>query len=93
MKIYLHIDRLALDGVPLQRTQSGQVRAAVEQELARLLVSGGLSQDLMSGGAVPSLRAGSVRIQKQGSAAALGQDIARAVHQGIGAPAGPDKKK
>jgi hypothetical protein len=93
MKIHLHIDRLVLDGIPLQRTQSGQVRAALEQELSRLLAGGGLASGLRQGGAVPSLRGGNIHIQKRAHAAGLGREIARALHQGIGASAGPGKKR
>jgi hypothetical protein len=82
MKINLHIERLVLDGMPIDRTQGGKLRAAVEQELTRLL-AGGLAQQLRQGGAVPVLRGGRIRIQKSTNAGALGRDIARTLHQGI----------
>src|SRR5260370_23970269 len=84
MKIKLHIERLVLDGLPIARTQGGKVRAAVEQELTRLLATGGVSHELRPGGAMPSLRGGRMRLQKGISATEMGQEIARSVHQRIG---------
>ena len=37
MNINLHIERLILDGLPIEPRQRAQVQAAVEAELARLL--------------------------------------------------------
>jgi hypothetical protein len=93
MKIHLHIERLVLDGVPLQRTQSGRLRAAVEQELARLLKSGGLARELRSGVAVPAVRGGNLRLQKSTNARMLGRDIATALHHAIGNSSRVGKKR
>ncbi|HYX53126.1 MAG TPA: hypothetical protein VE783_06725 [Candidatus Limnocylindrales bacterium] len=84
MKLYLHIDRLVLDGIPLERTQRGRVRAAVEQELARLLKSGGLARDLRSGSAVPAVQGRNMHLQKGRQYTDLGRQIAGAVYSGIG---------
>ena len=84
MKINLHIERLVLDGLSIDRTQGGKVRAAVEQELTRLLAAGGLSQQLGGGAPVPRLRGGNLKVAKGVEAGALGAKIARAVHEGIG---------
>ena len=40
--IHLHIERLILDGLPIERAQGPHVQAAVEAELARLLTENGL---------------------------------------------------
>jgi len=84
MKIKLHIERLVLDGLPIARTQGGKVRAAVEQELTRLLAIGGVSHELRPGGAMPSLRGGNIRIEKGANAGDMGREIARSVHGEIG---------
>ena len=42
MNIRLHIERLILDGLPVNSVQSPQVKAAVEAELTRLLTADGL---------------------------------------------------
>ncbi len=84
MKIKLHIERLVLDGLPIARTQGGKVRAAVEQELTRLLAIGGVSHELRPGGAMPSLRGGNIQLGKGSQPGKLGQEIARAVYSGVG---------
>lgn len=85
MNINLHIERLVLDGVSLERGHEPQFRAAVEMELARLLSGAGLSTELMSGGAVESLQAGAIHLPaERSSSQQLGQQVARAVYGGIG---------
>lgn len=86
MKINLHIERLVLDGLPLSSVEGPQLRRAVQAELSRLLTSGGLSQELRSGGAVPHISAGVVHVARNNSPGKLGTQIARALHQGIGTP-------
>ena len=87
MKINLHIERVVLDGLPVASHQRGLVRSALEAELTRLLGAGGLSPQLMSGGAVPYLPASSIELTRGERPAQLGQQIAGAVHSGIGAEA------
>jgi hypothetical protein len=84
MSIHIHVERLILDGLPVTKLQGPQVRAALEQELARLLTAHGLSNELRVGGAVPRVRAGAIQIGKDSRPARLGQSIAHAVHEGIG---------
>jgi hypothetical protein len=84
MKINLHIERLVLDDLPIERTQGSKVRAAVEQELTRLLAVGGLSQQLGTGASVPRLRGGNIKVANGVQAGGLGAKIARAVHEVIG---------
>jgi hypothetical protein len=84
MRIDLHIERLILDGLPVTSLQGPQLRAAIEKELARLLVEQGLSDELRGGIAVPGVRAGSIRFGRDERPERLGQSIARAVHEGIG---------
>lgn len=85
MKIRLHIERMVLDGITVDRTQGGRVRAAVEKELTRLLASGGIAPELKSGAAVPAVRGGNMRVEKNTRPADLGKNIAGAVYGGIGA--------
>ena len=84
MNINVHIERLVLDGLPVTSSQGSLVQAAVEAELARLLTAEGLSADCLAGGAMPSLRAGGIHLMKDSNPTQLGQQIARAVHVGIG---------
>lgn len=84
MNINVHIERLILDGLPVTRGQGPMLQAAVETELARLLAANGLSSELQAGGAVPSVKAGNIRLAGDNNPDWLGQQIARAVYGGIG---------
>ncbi|MGH8527538.1 MAG: hypothetical protein ACREXY_26010 [Gammaproteobacteria bacterium] len=84
MKINLHIERLVLDGFPMERGRASLVQAAVEAELTRLLASGGLSDDLQSGSALYNVRTAGIQLANDGSPARLGEQIAGAVYGGIG---------
>lgn len=84
MNLNIHIERLVLDGLNLVPGQRELLQAALETELARLLAAGGLSPDLVSGGARPSLEAGSIQLASDGNPTRLGQQIAQAVYGGIG---------
>lgn len=86
MKINVHIERLILDGLPVTSAQGPQVQGALEKELARLLVGGGLSEELRGGIAVPRMRAGTLQLTAHNHPAGLGHGIARAVYGGIGKP-------
>ncbi len=82
--IHLHIERLILDGLPIDRAQGAHVRAAVEAELSRLMTAHGLAPDLQTGGAVPSIRADGIQLAPGSSPAQMGRQIAQSVYSGIG---------
>lgn len=82
--IQLHIERLVLDGLPMERAQGPLVRAALEAELARLLTENGLGAALASGGAMPSVPASAMHLASAGNPSDLGIGIARSVYGGIG---------
>jgi hypothetical protein len=84
MNINLHIERLILDGLPLERSQGPHVQAVVEAELARLLTANGLGEQFQSGGAVPSVRAAGIQLESGSSSIELGQQIAQSVYGGLG---------
>ena len=83
MNINLHIERLVLDGLPVETGQAALVKQAVEAELTRLLQVEGFSGPLKSGGALPSLRANSIQLSADKNPAAMGQQIAEAVYRGV----------
>ncbi len=83
-KIRVRIDRLVLDGLPVTELQGPVVRAAVEAELARMIAAHGISPELMSGGAFPSVFASGIQISPEVKPANLGRQIARSVYGGIG---------
>jgi hypothetical protein len=84
VKINIQIDRLVLDGFDLARNQRPLMQAAFERELGRLLVRDGLSNELSSEVRLPSLRVPSIQIDNTNNADAFGQQVAQAVHRGIG---------
>jgi len=84
MNIRLRIERLFLDGLPVTRAQAPRVKAAIEAELGRLLSEGGVSHELASGGAVPSVNAPAVQSPRGVSPAQLGIQIAQSVFAGVG---------
>jgi hypothetical protein len=84
MKINLHIDRLVLEGLQVNSVQGPQIRAAIQQELIRLLAAHGLSEELREGASVPRIRAGTMQIESESKPAKLGTSIAQAIHEGLG---------
>jgi hypothetical protein len=84
MIVNLHIERLILEGLPVESAQGRAVRTAVERELALLLGAGGLAGDLRSGGAFPEGRSGAIRLARGPRPARLGRQIADAVYRSVG---------
>ncbi len=84
MNINVHIERLILDGLPIARNQGPLVQVAVEAELARLLAADGLAANLLAGGALAHVQAGSIQLTGEGNPGQLGQQVAQAVYGGIG---------
>ena len=87
MDIEIAIERIVLEGIVLSRGQHLALRSAIEAELGRLLVEGGLSASLVGDGFVPRLAGGEIHLP-QGSGPAdpvqLGAQIAQAVYGGLG---------
>ena len=84
MKINIQIERLVLDRLRVEHQQGALLKAAVEAELSRLLVANGLANNLMSGGAVDSIRAPGIQFGSDSNPVKLGQQIGRALNGGIG---------
>ena len=83
MNIELHIERLILDGLQVEPRNRATLQAAVEAELTRLLTTGGLRPELLSGAAVQSIRGREIQVTNQMPAAQIGNQIAHAVAGGI----------
>jgi hypothetical protein len=77
--VQVHIERLVLDGLPIDRSQSGLIQRAVESALGGMLESGGLSE--LSSRAEPYLRADSLRLTPGVSPRVLGQQIGAALYE------------
>jgi hypothetical protein len=86
MNITVHIERLILDGLPVNGNDGATIQAAVETELSRLLTEQGLPG--MSAGNASNLSAGPIELASETKPAHLGHQIAQAIHAGLGvAPA------
>lgn len=88
MNIRLHIDRLVVDQAALGAGGNRRFQAAVTSELTRLLAAGGLGRSLAAGGAIPELRAATMRPYAGGNPTRLGAEVARAVYGGLKNPEG-----
>jgi hypothetical protein len=84
MKINLHIERLVLEGLEVDRRNAPQIQAAVETELTRLLTDGGLSTTFKAEAALVRVQANAIQLRKGNSTADLGQQIAQSIYGGIG---------
>lgn len=82
--IHLYIDRLILDGLPVEQVHAPQVRRAVKSELTRLLTEKGLDTNLQAGGAVPSVPANGIQLLSGNNPSQIGTQIAKSVYSGIG---------
>jgi hypothetical protein len=79
--IELHIEELVLHG--FQPGDRQRIGLAVQQELTRLFTEQGLPPGLSSGGAIPSLDAGSFQHAPNAKPPAVGQQIANTVYTGL----------
>jgi len=84
MNINLHIDRLVLDGIPLDSHQRPLLQQALQGELTRLLANGNLHPDFAGGIALHKLTVPGIQLAESPQPTQLGQQIARAVYGGIG---------
>lgn len=84
MNINLHIERLILDGLPVERGQGAMIQQAVERELAALLAAGELHSTWQSGGNVPRLQTAPIQLRQETKPGRLGEQIAGAVHGELG---------
>ena len=84
MIVNLHIDRVVVDGVSLERGSERQVRAAVERELSSLFLTRGVPLSVQHSMALPAVSGNTIPVSNGVSATRVGSQIAQAVYQGIG---------
>lgn len=77
--VHVHIDRLVLTGLPLDRRAGPAVEAAVAAELSRLFAAG----EVPYAATVPVLRGDALPAAVVRSPAAVGTAVARSLHGGI----------
>ncbi len=82
--IIIYIERLIIDGISIPQRHRPLVQAALEQELARLLTHDGIAISLQSSGTLPYISAGALVMNGNTNPRILGEQIARAVYEGIG---------
>lgn len=88
MNIHFHIEKLILDGLPVEQRHGPLLQAAVEAELTRLLAEMGLDSGLHSAGALQSLPASSrLQISSDTNPVQIGNQIAQSVYSILGSPA------
>jgi len=83
MKVELHIDELILEGVP--GYQREQIAAAIQQALTALVAEHGLPLDWQPGASLAAL---TQQIQPGSQPEAIGQQVARAILEGMNAAPG-----
>jgi hypothetical protein len=79
--VQLYIERIVIDGVPLSRAEAGQLRGAVEAELARLLAAG--PHVAWSEAALHSVTAPAIAVGAPVRPLELGRAIAHSVHASL----------
>lgn len=84
MNIHIHIERLILDGLPIERRDGAAVQAAVEATLTQLFKASELSPALLSSSMIASLRAASIEFTESLNPTGLAQQIAHAVYDSLG---------
>jgi hypothetical protein len=88
MTIHVHIERIVLDGLPIDAAQTRRFRSALESELARLLRGSGLSAEWNGGGAVPAVETQTVHVDRHIHPKALGAGVAAVLHGRLGSDDG-----
>jgi hypothetical protein len=83
VEIRVHIERLVIEGLPVLPVQRPLIQAALEAELADRLAASGPEPGMLAGGTIPRLTAGTIHLSPQPGAAALGRQIAGAIHTGL----------
>lgn len=83
MNINLHIERLILDGLPVDQRHGPTLQAAVERELTRLLTDSASVAPFNTGGTQASVKGGPIQVAEGAEATGLGKQIAAAVYGGV----------
>jgi hypothetical protein len=83
VKINLRIERMVLDGLPVERREIAAIQAAIEAELGRLLLARCIVADSISSAAAPRINTGGFEYADGIAPAHLGRQIAQSVYQGV----------
>jgi hypothetical protein len=83
VRINIHIERLVLDGLPVDRSDGPAVKEAVEEELTRLLAEGGIGEELTTSGTVASVASARMEFDETSCPESIAKSIAGAVYGGL----------
>jgi hypothetical protein len=83
MNVNLHIERLVLDGFPLDGRDAALVQAAVRAELTRLFVQNEAGVSSLASAAVPRMQAAPMRMSGAETPPRLGSAIAQSVYGAV----------
>jgi hypothetical protein len=83
VRMSIHIERLVLDGLPVDRSDGPAVKEAVEEELKRLLAGGYLEQELLCRGSFSSVKTNDIYIAGKMHPQTIGEQVARAIYGGL----------
>jgi hypothetical protein len=83
MTVHIHVERMVLVGLDLERAGAEALRDAVGAELGRLFETHDPAAGLRDG-AVPTLRAPAVAFAQDASPAQIGAQVAGAVYGSLG---------
>jgi hypothetical protein len=84
MNINLHIERLILDGLPLEARDGAILRAIIEVEIARLLSQNADISNWQTSRTPSSVRANAIQLTDESSTAQIGRQIAGSIYESIG---------
>jgi len=86
MKINVHIERLILDELPINRAQSHVVQATVESELQRMLMNGQIAPEFRHDTVVAKHSGAGFEFNPKTTPRQFGTHIARSIHEGLSEP-------
>ncbi|WP_437674835.1 hypothetical protein [Sorangium sp. So ce131] len=87
MRLNVHIEQLVVEGLDMEGQEPHRLRAALQQELARLLASGGLEAGIPEARSLSSVTGPELRLGRDDGARRWGRQIAAAVYASLGSPA------
>jgi hypothetical protein len=86
MNIRIHVERLILNGLPVEARESALVQAAVEAELTRLLFERGIPGALQTGVNNDRIFAPTLRLNSSPYAKEIGTQIGAGIYNAFGGP-------
>lgn len=84
LKINLHIERMVLDGLPIETGERQLLQESVKSELTRMLMKNGLSSHLTDSKVLARISAKQMQLGSDDDTTRIGRKIAQSVYGGIG---------